>query len=1037
MVGRVFRIAAISIFVLVPVVQGGVNGKVHGVVTDAETGEPLVGVNVIIDTRWEGREKVRLANPLGAATDANGYYFILNVPPGRYDISARMIGYETKTVSGVRVEIGRTATVDFHLNPSVVKGKEVVVTARKEVVKLDVPSSRITVSGDETENLPTNDLQHILDLAPGVTVNTFNNKISIRGGGPDQVMTYLDGFALKDNIFNIPFLSFNRTAIEEISIETGGFSAEYGDLRSGIINVATKEGGANYAATVDIKYHPPGYKYTGPKKYIEDKYWLMYGSDISFDSTRLHRMFPNPQDRFDGWIAYAEQKLADSDSSNDWSPYQRRELWRWRHRGRREGHLPDVIFDGTLTGPFPGRNLPLVGPVLRKMNFMVSHRNYYYAYEHPAYRDHYLERNSMVKIIYRFNPAMRLTFSGMFAHEYGMAQTARERGNDAYVMRSGGGGSYGDCIYNLGDIYTKNIGLSFVHTLSPSTFYEIRINQMSRRYDIRHGPERDTTKVKFIPGEIYTIQSDSLEVPGVWDPVTHAYIRGDTVLHRGDKVWCGPSAWDETPEGWVIPGEAYFDQPGKVNLNASSPDLDHSKGSGLTVRFDLTSQVSRRHQIKTGLYYNTNMLQRDWYEFRTVYEDRAIRYKEYPRYGAFYVQDRVEAKGLIGNFGVRVEMFDANSKDYEPGNPFSDWFFIPNVWSHLDSMDWAPSKVYWRVSPRLGISHPMTAESKIYFNYGHAYNAPSNTYRYGFLPHTFMNSRMEWRGNPNLKPQKTVQYELGYEHAILGTYLIHTAIYYKDVSDELGKVFYQNVFSPDPTARYYTWENKVYEDIIGWEFRLYKRVGDFVTGWIQTEFRGQNSGEIGYKNKYVPGDPYNVSTYAKFSYPHEMLWDWTPNFLINLDLHTPYDYGPTWHGFKPLAGWRLNAILFWQEGAKFTWNPEHSPFVRNNLQYANTFTNSFYVSKAVGYGWLKADLYLDVRNLFARRLLNVGVLTGPSDNPGSEQYKYFASLKPGDRVGHWKKAHIVRPKEKPGENYIYRTGGPILVYFGVRLRIGK
>ena len=87
-----------------------------------------------------------------------------------------------------------------------------------------------------------------------------------------------------------------------------------------------------------------------------------------------------------------------------------------------------------------------------------------------------------------------------------------------------------------------------------------------------------------------------------------------------------------------------------------------------------------------------------------------------------------------------------------------------------------------------------------------------------------MDAPIEWRGNPNLKPEKTVQYELGYEQVLLDEYLIHTAIYYKDVTDELGWVYYQNVFSPNPTRRYRTWENKSYQDIIGWEFRLYKRL---------------------------------------------------------------------------------------------------------------------------------------------------------------------------------------------------------------------
>jgi len=943
-----------------------------------------------------------------------------------------MIGYETKEITGVRIEFGRTINVDFNLRPVTLAGETVTVTAEKEVVQLDVSSSQLILSKDETKNLAVNDIQEILNLSPGVSVNSYDNKVSIRGGGSDQVMSYLDGFSLKDNVFNVPFLSYNRTSIEEISIQTGGFLAEYGDLRSGIINVTTTEGGSRYSVLFDGRYRPPGYKYDGPKAYTEDKWWLMFGSDIAMDSVRLAQMFPLPEDKFEGWIKYSERNLTDTDSTNDLSPNQNRELWRWQHRGREEGNRPDYIVDATVSGPIPGGTVPFLGSVLSNMNFMLSHRNTYAAYEHPALRDHFGEGNTMLKLTYHPSPAIRFTAMGMVNNESGTGATKHEQGDDAYVMRSWGGGSYGNCLYPLADIKTSNWGLNFVHTLSPKTYYELRISRMERQYHFRPGPARDTTKVKTIPADFYTLEKDTLKVHGYWDSATKHYVQKDTTFYCGDLLWFPETFYDEAPEGWSVPGRAIYDQTGKLNLNASSGETDRSDGWSLTVRGDLTSQVSKYHLIKTGFYYNPSKIRRDYYEVRTPVEDRAIRFTEYPRYGGIYFQDRIEVKGLIGNFGLRGEYFDANGKSYDPDNPFDNYWYSPNVWTNLDSMVSKPAKSYFRLSPRLGISHPMTASSKIYFNYGHAYNAPNNTYRYGFLPHPNMNAPIEWRGNPDLKPQKTVQYELGYEQVLLDEYLIHTAMYYKDVTDELGWVYYQNVFATDPTRRYRTWENKTYEDIIGWEFRLYKRVGRFLTGWIQTEFIGQKTGEIGYKNRFVEGDPLNLPTYAQFSYPDDVLWDWIPSVLANIDLHTPMNWGPRLFGKYVLAGWRINAIISWAQGAKFTWNPTNNPFVRNNLQSTDSFSNDFYVSKDIHIRGLLATFYCDIHNLFSRTLLNVGALNGLAENPGSEIYKYYASLKPGDRVGHYKASHLVYPKEKPGVNYYYRVGGPVVVFFGLR-----
>ena len=561
---------------------------------------------------------------------------------------------------------------------------------------------------------------------------------------------------------------------------------------------------------------------------------------------------------------------------------------------------------------------------------------------------------------------------------------------------------------------------------------------MARKYNIRPGPARDLTLIKHIPAEFYEIESDSLKAHGYWDSTTEHYVAKDTTFYRGDRLWFPDSSYDETPDGWVEPWWGRnFDQVGTIDLNTMGreEDEDHSNGSSFIIRGDLTSQANKYHQIKTGFYYTRNEINRDWFNYRRGGETgqfRTIRYTESPRYGAGYFQDRVEMRGIIANLGVRYDYFDGNAKDYGLGDPFDVYFFEPNMWTNLDSMEYKPSKKYHRVSPRLGISHPMTASSKIFFNYGHAYNAPNNSYRYGFLPHPTNDGQIEWRGNPNLEPQKTVQYELGYEQVLFDEYLIHSSIYYKDVTDELGSVRYKNAFAPDPNAFYRSWQNNSYQDIIGWEFRLYKQVGRFLTGWMQTEVRGEKRGEIGFSAIYVEGDPFNENIYSLFSYPDEVMWRWTPSVLANIDFHTPRNWGPEFFGAKILDGLRINAILSWVQGGKVTWNPLKSPFIRDNLQSTNSFMSDFYISKSINIGGLATILYCDIHNLFSRKLLNVGVLDGSADNPASEVYKYYASLKEGDRIGDYKESHIVAPEQKPGENYIYRVGGPVKIFFGLR-----
>ncbi|NIA28883.1 MAG: TonB-dependent receptor plug domain-containing protein [Actinobacteria bacterium] len=1043
-----FLVLCVFFSISINSVFGSVTGKISGKITDSQTGESLPGANVILKG-WSGNKITELERPMGAASDTVGEYFIINIPPGKYAIIAKMMGYKQLRYTDVLVSMGRTIVVNFALQQETIKGQEVTIVAKREVVQADVSASQMILNTKETENLPRNTIQEVLALSPGVSINNYDNKIDIRGGGNDQVMAYLDGFAMKDNTFNRPFLSYNRTAIEEITIQTGGFQAEYGELRSGLINVVTKEGGTDYNFSLDWKYSPAGYRYDGPKKYIEDKYYLMYGSDWSMNEKILREKFPNPEDKFIGWPKISEQKYEDSDSTNDMTPNQRRQLWLWRHRGRPEGEKPDNIIDVTFDGPLPGADLPGIGTFLSKLSFLVSYRGDYTAYAHPGARDHFQERNLMYKLRYNISNSTKLSFLGMDSDTWGLGFMDATRAYEPNVMRTGGGGSYVTQNNHLAVSKMSTIGMRFEQIISPSTFLEIRFSHSNNKFNFDHGALRDTTKIKKIAAEYYTLQSDTLHAPGIWDSTTGHYIVGDTTLYKGDKIWCPASFWDETPDGWVYPGvTSNDDQVGRVDFDAMTNDVDHSLGSNTLFRGDITSQVNKYHLLKAGFYFSESAMERDYYQIREYAqkyteaegggEDIAISFREVPRYGALYLQDRIEIKGLVGNFGLRGEYFDANSKSYMPNDPFSNFYFITNYWQNVQRMDYKRSKVYYRLSPRFGISNPMTANSKIYFNYGHAYTAPDNIFRYGFKTHPRMWSNLQWRGNPDLQPPKTVQYSLGYEQVLFNNYLIHSEIYYKDVTDELGDVYYQNVFSDNPTQRYYTWDNKKYEDIIGWEFRLYKRLGRFFTGWLQTEFRGQKAGEIGYKTRFVKGDPQNVSEFSKILWPDDFLWQWTPSFIANIDLHTPNNWGPRVLGHPIFGGLRINGIINWAEGNKWTWNPDNSPFIYNNMQNANYFRGDFYISKNLMLKGVNANLYLDVRNLFSRKLLNWQVLSGPNDRPGKEQYEYLKSIeKSKHRVGHYKAHDIVRPAEKPGDNYFARVGGPIRIYFGLRFNFTR
>ena len=215
----------------------GVTGKIAGRIVDAETNAPLVGVNVMIE-----------GTTMGAATDINGYYVILNVPVGLYRVQASMMGYTKTIVENVKVSIDITTKVDFSLSSEVLEVSEgVTIVAERALIQQDEVSTRHFVTAEEIETRPIDSFQEIARRQAGVVGNHF------RGGRSGEVLVLIDGIPVKDPAGTYSGNLGGFTAdipeygIQEMEVSLGGFGAEYGNVQSGILNLALKEGRQSYA----------------------------------------------------------------------------------------------------------------------------------------------------------------------------------------------------------------------------------------------------------------------------------------------------------------------------------------------------------------------------------------------------------------------------------------------------------------------------------------------------------------------------------------------------------------------------------------------------------------------------------------------------------------------------------------------------------------------------------------------------------------------------------------------------------------------
>ncbi len=223
----------ILLIALAPVMLYAQTGKIVGKVTDLQTGEPLIGANVIVE-----------GTLFGAATDINGDYIILNVTPGTYSLKASYIGYREQVIQNIRVSSALTTEVNFALPTEEYTTETIVVRAPKPLVEKNITNSTSVVNKEDIENLPVRGVNSVIATQAGVV--TQGGAVHIRGSRSDEVAYYVDGVLVNNPVFGGSATGVINNAIEEIQVQAGGYSAEFGGANGGIISTQTRSGGEKY-----------------------------------------------------------------------------------------------------------------------------------------------------------------------------------------------------------------------------------------------------------------------------------------------------------------------------------------------------------------------------------------------------------------------------------------------------------------------------------------------------------------------------------------------------------------------------------------------------------------------------------------------------------------------------------------------------------------------------------------------------------------------------------------------------------------------
>ncbi|MBI5473731.1 MAG: TonB-dependent receptor [Ignavibacteriae bacterium] len=211
-----------------------------------ETG--AIGGQVLLDdsSSAAGASVTLEETKVGIATKDDGSFLITNIPVGTYKLSVRLIGYEQGELLAVRVNRNDTTRVQIELRQSDIELGQVLVTGTRRQAAGDVRPSVTTMTPREAKYLPgaAEDVLRSLQALPGVTsVSDFSSQLIVRGSGPDQNLVMIDGFEVINpyRLYGVVSM-FNPETVSDISLQTGGFTAQYGDRLSAVIDVKNREG---------------------------------------------------------------------------------------------------------------------------------------------------------------------------------------------------------------------------------------------------------------------------------------------------------------------------------------------------------------------------------------------------------------------------------------------------------------------------------------------------------------------------------------------------------------------------------------------------------------------------------------------------------------------------------------------------------------------------------------------------------------------------------------------------------------------------
>jgi len=963
---------------LLPVLLVAQDGKLRGKVTDKESGEALIGANVTVE-----------GSNLGAATDVNGEYVILSVPPGIYTVKVTYIGYSPVTVSNVTVNASLTTSLPLAMSSSAVQVQGVVIVAERPLIQRNTTNTIRIQSQEDVQVLPFRGVQNIVAMAAGVVQQAGN--LYVRGGRDGEVAYYVDGANVTDPSSMNEMVSLIREALQEVQLQSGGFTAEFGGATSGIIRSSMRSGGSQLKMSIDyltddfvksgnmfLGTTARGYKnavvtmsgpvMSGVRFFFADQYsYVRNGSarfiePFSFELTqdnlgaprKLGEAFPGPV-----------QMLRNGSVNQNWN-------WNNTAQGNllfdmaELANIPMKIrFSGNyaFANSINGGAWPTLSNVFRKAD--KQSRNDGSTAFGNLRLTHFLSQTTFYEIGLSYTRQWGRTYDNVFGDDWIKYPDSTANAQAGFVGFNGYGwrtrytgpaGMTSIFQFNFNDPNAPINGYSKYNNNQMAVTVDLT-SQVSPRWELKAG------------GNIETWAYRSYNISNI-----SSYLR-----------------WIDSNEDGVISPDAVI----------YASDL----AKGRTLELSKRARIIERGGITNwGYDYMGNESDGSTLEGSSTVWDKPYK----PTFASAYVQNKIEYQDLVLNFGVRYEYSSTDVKEIPTTiNPITgtpDYLNPDGMDQTLNTVDagtFTRTKANHLFLPRVSFSFPVTDKTIFYAQYGKYAQMPSlgQLYRsdasFGSIVNP--NTRGPYSGSAPwlVQPERTTQFEVGFRQYLTDNLAFSLNGFYKDTKNLIQL---RKVFTSQGVTQFTAYQNEDFATSKGFELTLELRRTNRLSARVNyTLSDARGTGNSSASNSVAVGD----ETRARF-----------PNFTAPLiynqahrgNLVLDYRFAKG-EGGPILEGMGLYVLMSFNSGHNFTklqepqalgqsspWTVGSRALLDNRNRYpvespnASTTPWVFNIdlnwNKAFYFGGLNFELYVNVLNVLnSKQVLNVYPQTGtPTDD---------------------------------------------------------